>query len=269
MPPTRVSLVLSLAVAVLSSEARGAEKGFFSRYNVGVTYEVSSSYAQIAYDADTMASTPDDCAVDEKNPSQMHCRAFLAPDEDATPSPGLYLAQPFKRTGWFAFDWGFTVSSLAYKGGIVTQPRAPQPAPRQGGSSGPQKPVPKRDQPLDHAYLELYGLSWQTYLQVGITPRYLPDIFYSLGVGLQTVGGKVRVLEEQTRTFLVQPDAYGELEAVFARFGEGALGVYLSQHQSLRSDAKLMDDYPSNSRLKNLVVSLQSSAAGVRLLLPF
>ena len=167
---------------------------------------------------------------------------------------------PFKRQGLFFFDGGLTFSTIAYKGVHMPKPSGPAKSAAEPG-----------EDPLTRAYLEFYGINWQTYVRFGITPRYLPDILISLGGGVQTAGGKVRLYTETYTCYVVQPDVFGVAEVVLIRAGTGSLSLYISQDQSFVSQigSNLVDDNPSGNDLSNIRLELSSSAAGLRMLFPF
>jgi hypothetical protein len=248
------------------AEAKG--KGFWSRYNLGISYEASRSYAAISYDAPGAEPYPDDCVKGGEDPQQMRCTAYLGPSTDDTPMPSLYIDSPFQRTGLLYFDYGLSVATLSYTGGLVSKPKAPAPTrPLPGGT---QKKT-ENGQPLQQAYLELYGINWQTYLRFGLTPRYAPDLILTLGLGLQTVGGRVQMFKNNQTRFLAQPEAFGEVELVVLRAYTGALSFFVGTDSSLTSGAlgKLIDDNPDGSSMTNFQLGLSTSSAGVNLLLPF
>ena len=245
-------------------------------YNLGLTYESSASHAEISYDTTSQRETPEDCVENSERPGYMRCKAYLGPDGDKSSSFGVYLEKPFKRQGFFFFDAGFTFSTIAYKGGLIPKPSSPTKTTKKSTSttsaSQPGGNTPESGEaPLTRAYLEFYGVNWQTYVRFGITPRYFPDILISLGGGIQTAGGKVRLYTETYTRYVVQPDVFGVAEVVLIRAGTGSLSLYVSQDQSFVSQtgSNLVDDNPSGNDLSNIRLGLSSSAAGLRMLFPF
>jgi hypothetical protein len=198
----------------------------------------------------------------------MRCSAYLAPEED-TPTLGAYLEAPFQRQGLLYFDYGLTFATVSYTGGLVAKPKPPT----QGGSVAKQDRTAKAapDQPLTHAYLEIYGINWQTYLRFGLTPRYLPDLLISVGLGVQTAAGRLKIFQTEYQRFVVQPDAFAEAELVVLRFATGALSGFIGKDQSLLGTAgtRLIDDNPEGQPLTDFHLALVSASAGVRLLFPF
>lgn len=261
-----VATVLGLLAACFW-HAPVAEAGFlFDDYNLGMSYEASTSYASIHYRAPTSAAIPEDCTPLSGGGQEMECTAYLAPDSDETPSPSLFLDAPFKRQGLLYFDYGLTFATLSYKGVLMSKPKSPteggQVSVRRNNKAAPA-------QPLTRAKLEMYGVNWQGYLRFGLTPRYIPDLLVTTGLGLQTVAGRVKILLEDKTRFVVQPDAFAVAELVLLRFKGGALSVYFGYDQSLVGGNEFIDDYPSGSNMHDFHLGLSTSAAGVNLLFPF
>lgn len=259
-------LVLLLLGFASAAEAKG--KGFWSRYNLGISYEASMSYAAISYDAPGVVPYPEDCVQSREDAQEMRCTAYLGPSTDDSPMPSLYIDSPFHRTGLLYFDYGLSVATLSYTGGLVSKPRAPAPTrPLPGGN---QKKV-EIGQPLQQAYLELYGINWQTYLRFGLTPRYVPDLILTLGLGLQTVGGRVQMFRRDQTRFLAQPEVFGEIELVVLRAYTGALSFFVGKDSSLTGGAlgQLIEDNPDGTSMTNFQLGLSTSSAGVNLLFPF
>jgi hypothetical protein len=259
------SILLALAGLCPATPALAGGSGFWSRYNLGVSYDATTSHAALSYSAPQETPQPDDCDPDPEAKGRMQCTAYLAPDADETPVPSVFIEAPFERQGLFYFDYGLTFSTVTYKGGLVAKP-----------ASGPGGRIrDKRDaktppsQPLDHAYLELYGINWHTFVAVGITPRYLPDLIVSGGLGVQTVGGRVKMFKTDETRFVAQPEVFAEADLVLVRAYTGALSLYVSQEQSLRGGTRVIDDHPSGTALTDLSVELVTGASGIRLLFPF
>lgn len=260
------ALICTAAVTTcLASQAFGDSDGFWSTHNVGVTYEASTSRAEISYRTDATKDLPEDCQ-ETGDKSQMLCTANLAPDSDTTPTPSLFLQAPFKRQGLLFFDLGLTFATVTYKGGIV---------PKASGKPTLKDSRPSKNsansQPLQLAYLELYGINWQAYTRVGITPSYIPDLFLTVGAGLQTVAGRVKIYKEDKIRSVIQPDVFAELELVVFRFNTGSLSAFYGTDQSLIGTAgsKLINDNPSGENLTDFHLGLFSAASGIRLLFPF
>lgn len=260
---------LLFAVATVCCATRvSASDSFFSKYNLGLSYASTANYASISYETTLTPMLPSDCNTSEATSAgNMRCRTFLSPDGVGSYNISAYLKQPFKRQGLLYFEPGFTFSTVTYKGVLGTEPSSPLQSSTDKSKAGPGEV----DQPLTNASMSLYGINWQAYIEFGITPRYIPDVLLSLGVGLQTVGGTVQVFDERTTTYLVQPEAFGELELVLVRYRTGALSLYGIKDQSLHTPigTDLISDNPSGTDTTNYKVNLQSSSYGVRLLFPF
>lgn len=257
-------LFLAALLLASASPAAAKGKGFFERYNLGVTYAASASYARVMYKHPTINPLPDDCAPDVQDDRQMTCTAYLAPDADETATPSLFFEEAFKRQGLFFFDLGFAFSTITYKGGIV-----PKPAQTVKAKPG-TKPI-ETVQPIGLVFMEIYGINWQAYGRVGFTPRYVPDLFLTAGLGLQTAGGKVKMLGISETVFVVQPDVFLELELVIVRAGEAAFSAFIGKSESITTPlgSRIVEDEPAGSKLTQLELGLTSTSAGLRLLFPF
>lgn len=239
-----------------ASTALAKDGGFFANHNVGVSYDIGTSYARIGYDAPMVDDRPKDCSTNIKDSETMRCENYLARN-GGSGSPGIFIEAPFKRQGLLYFEPGLTFSTVSYKGDLATS--------SEGGGTIPA------DQPLQRASMELYGINWQGYLRFGVTPRYLPDVLVSVGGGLQTVRGRIRVFDEKYDRNIYQPNIFGKVDVVIIRAGTAALSGYYGIDQSIASEfgSKLVDDNPSDSDLTNFRLALISASSGVRLLLPF
>ena len=282
-------LVFLVGLVAWPLQVHAEATGFFSRYNIGVSYSTTTSYASISYDAPIVPNLPQDCSQSTGSSSLMHCEAFLGPDSSNSADINVYIEKPFKREGLFYFEPGFTFSTISYKGGLASKPSSPiksggsstnksSTASAQGPTQGPTQGGSSSDpaaqagtQPLTQAYMEMYGINWQAFLRFGITPEYFPDVMLSLGLGLQTAGGRLKIFKTDKTRFVAQPEAFAELELVLVRAWSGSLAVFIGQDQTLSGQigTRLISDYPSGTTLSNFQLSLVAGSAGVRLLFPF
>lgn len=263
-----------LALLIPGSHSYG--KSIFSEYNLGLSYSTTTNYAAISYDTPAMKTIPSDCdTATAQDRGQMRCTAYLAPDGNGAYSVSAYIEKPFERQGLFYFKPGFTLSTITYTGGIVAKPNAPLQGSKSKTTSASQDPnqppTTAGTAPVDRAYIYMYGLNWQTYLRFGITPQYFPDILASVGVGVQTVAGSVRVFKTKTNTYIVQPDGFGELEIVLVRWNGGYLSGFASQSQTLMTPlgTNLIQDRPSDTETTNYRLGLKNEQLGARMLFPF
>ena len=279
-------VALTLGVFTLApATARAAGGDFFSSHNFGVSYATTTSYAAISYDAPIVSKLPQDCAASQGSSALMHCEAYLGPDSSgASSSLSVYLEAPFKRQGLFYFEPGLTFSTISYKGGLASKPTNPVKSGNSSstkssttatpGGSGPSASTQLQtssSQPLTQAYMEMYGINWQGYLRFGLTPQYVPDLLVTVGLGVQTAGGRLKIFKTDTTRYVVQPDAFAELEAVLVRFSTGSASVYVGQDQTLSGQigTRLISDYPSGTNLSNFQLSLVAGSVGIRVLFPF
>jgi hypothetical protein len=261
---TYAALILPLALASTWSARARAEESFWSKYNLGVSYGISGNNAQISYNAPIKGGVPSACTANDQ--TTMQCIAYLGPDKTGGSSVSVFLDEPFKRQGLFYFDYGLTFATESYEGGIISKPGSGA----QSFGSANAKPDPS-SQPLTQAYMDLYGVNWQTYIRFGITPMYIPDVLVTAGVGLQTVGGPVKIYNSDTMAYVIQPEAFGELSLVVLRVGTGYLSAYYGLDQSITGavGTQLVGDNPGGTPLTNLHLALLGSSEGIRLLFPF
>ena len=214
--------------------------------------------------AKAMPSLPEKCE-NSGTKGRIACTAYFGPgDSSKYPTPSVYLEEPFKRQGLFYGELGFTFSTVSYSGGLISKPST---------ATGVQKKDKKTapEQPLSLALIEIYGINWQGYARFGLTPKYLPDLLVSVGLGLQTAGGRVKIFKEDSVRFVVQPDAFAEGDVVVARYATGALTFYYAVDQNVlgKSGSKIVDDNPSGTDLTDMHLSLITAALGIKLLFPF
>lgn len=269
---------------LLSTETICFGKGGIWGYNLGLSYSTTTSYAAISYDTPVTKTLPTDCdTATTETAGQMRCSAYLAPDGTDSYNVSVYIERPFERQGLFYFRPGFTLSSLSYTGGLAPKPSAGF----SGTSTSTSKtststsktstsqigaaPTDVATAPVDKAYIQMYGVNWKSYLQVGITPHYLPDILVSAGIGIQTVAGTVKVFQTKTNAFIIQPDGFGELEVIVIRAASGYLSGFGSYSESLATNigSNLIKDNPSDSNTTNYKLALKNQEFGIRALFPF
>jgi hypothetical protein len=275
---------LGALILVTPGRALAENSGRFFGYNLGYVYSTTTSYASISYDAPIVSNLPQDCSESVESNSMMRCQAYLAPDTSGASDSSVFIEEPFKRQGLFYFEPAFTFSTLSYKGGLGTKPKSPlggasksssslqssASTSASSNSSGEQVPA-DGEQPLTKAYIEAYGINWQGYLRFGLTPRYLPDVLFKLGLGVQTVGGRLKIFKEEKIRYVIQPSAFGEIALVLVRVSTGALSVFVGEEQTLSGPlgSKLISDYPGGTNLRNFQLGLMTGSAGVRVLFPF
>ena len=278
-------IVCLCAMPLLAPEHALAESaGHFFGYNLGYVYSTTTSYASISYDAPIVSNLPQDCSKSVESSSMMRCQAYLAPDTSGASDSSIFIEEPFKRQGMFYFEPAFTFSTISYKGGLGSKPKnrlsktSNSSESVQNGTStsasdyslGAQAPA-EGEQPLTKAYIEAYGINWQGYLRFGLTPRYLPDVLVKVGLGIQTVGGRLKIFKEEKIRYVIQPSAFGEIALVLARVSTGALSIFIGEEQTLSGPigSKLISDYPSGTDLRNFQLGLMTGSAGIRVLFPF
>lgn len=266
LPMNRLFLCL---LSSLGAATPAAAKSFLSAYNIGLSYDLTSSYANLDYDADVTGKLPRDCVIHNDVAGKMRCTAYLVPDRAQGGS--LFWGQRFQRQGLFYFDPGFTVSTLSYSGTVASKPKSAMGLTERGTKANSTSGSEEGSQPLTKVLLDLYGINWRSYLRVGITPRYVPDIFLTFGLGIQTVGGRVKVVRTDKMRWAVQPEGFGELEAVVLRAGSGSLSAFVSHEQTIlgRYGSSLIEDNPNGSQLTNFKATLINAGSGIRLLFPF
>ena len=272
------------ALPLLTPEQALAEhSGHFFGYNLGYVYSTTTSYASISYDAPMVNSLPQDCSESVESSSMMRCQAYLSPDTSASSDSSVFIEEPFKRQGLFYFEPAFTFSTLSYKGGLGSKPKSPlsgtskSSGSQSGGAStassdsSSAQATAEGAQPLTKAYIQAYGINWQGYLRFGLTPRYLPDVLFKIGLGVQTVGGRLKIFKEEKIRYVIQPSAFGEISLVLVRVSTGALSVFVGEEQTLSGPlgSKLISDYPGGTDLRNFQLGLMTGSAGIRVLFPF
>ena len=278
-----VLYLLALPLLTPDTACAGSEGHLFG-YNIGYVYSTTTSYASISYDAPAVSNRPQDCTESVESNSMMRCQAYLSPDTSGASDSSIFIEEPFKRQGLFYFEPAFTFSTLSYKGGLGSKPKSPLggtskssrsmqngvPTSTSNNSPGAQA-TSAGEQPLTKAYIEAYGVNWQGYMRFGLTPRYLPDVLVKLGLGVQTVGGRLKIFKEEKIRYVIQPSAFGEIALVLVRVSTGALSVFVGEEQTLSGPlgSKLISDYPDGTNLKNFQLGLMTGSAGIRVLFPF
>jgi hypothetical protein len=204
-------------------------------YQLGFDYTQSGGDSILFYDAGVPAEgVPKGCEADAKLSGLMHCKAVLSSDE--TRAYGVFLEQTFKRQGWLYFK---SDVRFAYFGLVAAYVRD--------------------EQPLASASIHVHGLTTEGYLKLGVTPPYVPDVLFSIGLGAQAGMGHITVEGVRQKVQLVVPHLYSQLELVWVRAGRMALASY----------AQVEADAGKQAVTKDYAVALSSAQIGiVKLVLP-
>ncbi len=196
--------------------------GYLKQYQLGIDYTSSYDRVDATYDTDLVNGQPGaGCGTNADGPTRQTCTVSM--EAGRSSGYGIFLQQAFKRQGFFYFkpDVGFGARYL--EGGMSDE------AKKQSEESG---------LPLDELRFSMAALVVKPYLRFGITPQgRFPDLLLSLGPAAQVGIGNVTVNDEKEDVAMATSSGsfvtgFVELEAVFWRFGDGALSVFTSQDYS-------------------------------------
>ena len=239
-------------------------------YNLGVNLIGQSEGASIKFDVDTESeSIPNsvvNCGTFEAGETTRTCLINMSGASSSgfgasyLKGFGIYLQQPFKRTGNFYFNWDLSLGLQLLN------------AVWENESEGFEYSG------LQNLSYSLYGFQFKPYIQVGWTPKKIPDFIFTLGPVVQVVGGTVSVnqVEHQTiflstssinSSILPWAQSYFELEIVFLRFGEGAFSWYLSRVVTGNEVSAGSFFDKEVGAMSNFVATFNSFESGLKLLM--
>jgi hypothetical protein len=211
----RASALLFVASCFVATPA-SAIWSYISQYQVGIDYTSSYTNVNATYDMNAPGATPTEgCTL---LPSGTKQRCDVSMGGGSSSGYGIFLQQAFRKQGFFYFkpDVSFGVRYLS--GELSDEESARQEA---------------RGLPLESMRFDLLGVVVKPLVTLGITPQSpWPDILLSLGPALQVATGTVSVNDKKEAAAVATTSellsGFFELEAVFARFGDGALSAFIS-----------------------------------------
>jgi hypothetical protein len=244
-----------------------------SRYRVGVDYSLQMNAAIISYDAPApKTGTPLACKAGDAGSGTNHCIAALFPT--AGTGWGMFIQKRFERQGWAYFDFGVNggvrtlqTSLMKQFDQVIANGGTLDPSASPSVDAEPQAPP----DPITSMSTHLTGIAANGYVQVGLTPRYLPDLLLTTQTGAEILTGTIEVNGSSNwQTFLI-PTAGAQVELVWSRFGSGALSSYLGEDIPLlaASQVKVPDANGVNQGIANVRMSLLSVSVGLlKLVIP-
>lgn len=195
---------------------------YFKKYQPGIEFSAKGTQAEIYYQykiPEEPNNIPKSCEQNPLDNSLMDCRFNVRDGKSGSNLAFNFIAQqPFKRQGWTYInaDLGFSTYSLDAR----IDPSSDKEYERQN--------LTEVDQPIENGFLHLYGGIAKGYVELGLTPRYLPDLIFSYGYGGQILFGNIKLGTTRKRLRLLSNTSYFKYEVVWLRFGNGLLGSYIS-----------------------------------------
>jgi len=184
--------------------------------------------------------------------------------EDSSSGFGIFIEQPFKRRGFWHFDY-----DLAFDLRIVDSKLHPVRGDQGGKLTG-------KDIPVKDVYLHLYSLVAIPYLTVGVTPLRWPELLLSFGPTGEAVWGSVNINDTRYQIAergVFRRSAVGsflshlQLNLILKRFGKGYFGITSSQTKGDDhvQDGKIFPESIDN--MSNMSLHLNKQFFGVKVLL--
>ena len=210
---------------------------WFKQYRLGVDYTNSADQVDLSYTTDRAGKIPDSCVTDGVGNTEMRCTATIA--SGSSSGFGFFLQRAFKREGnwYFSPEMKFAIRYL--NGNLVD---------RYSGLDG---------LPLRQARFSLGAFILKPTIKLGFTPNSaFPDLFISFGPAVQVAMGVVEINNQPEKMIMGNASGstlggllYGfiELEAVLARFGDGAFSLFTTKDFSSANDGTLFYPHGVNS----------------------
>ena len=245
----------------------GSVTDYISKYRIGVDLINSSDDVTVHYDRDRESTLPKYCTQKTDDPTKMTCSVGLSAGRgngflsQYLHGFGLFFQQPFKRQGFFYFnyDLGFALKML--RGDFLSN-------------------NDELYSPLKNVSFQMYGGVAYPYIQFGITPQSTwPDLLLSIGPMAQFYIGQVTINDETKNVALAQGSkiskglswlqAFVEIEIVFWRFGDGYFS-YFWNHSLSSSNVEAGNFYPKEKDgMSKFGADFYSSVQGFKLLFNF
>lgn len=189
---------------------------YVKRSQLGVDYSNSIDRVDLSYEVPTAGVIPGSCKVTSDGGSKRCSVKMLGGFSNGW---GVFLQPPFKRQGYFYFDWDVGLGVRYLNGALQDEDRNVD------------------GLPLSDAKFSLLAAVIRPYIQFGVTPEGLPDLLISVGPALQvalgtvTINGEREVVMAGTSSFtgplsLIQ--GFFAIETVVYRFGDGAFSLMAS-----------------------------------------
>lgn len=189
---------------------------YVKQSQLGIDYSNSIDRVDLSYEVPTAGVIPGSCKVTSDGESKRCSVKMLGGFSNGW---GLFLQPPFRKQGYFYFDWDVGLG-LRYLNGAL-----------QNGDRNLD------GLPLSDARFSLLAAVIRPYIQFGVTPEGLPDLLISVGPALQvalgtvTINGEREVVMAGTSSFtgplsLIQ--GFFAIETVVYRFGDGAFSLMAS-----------------------------------------
>lgn len=251
----------------LSDALHASVIDYVSKYRIGIDLINSSDEATVHYDRNRATIIPKNCVQKSDDPTKMTCSVNLSAGSgkgflsEYLHGFGIFFQQPFKRQGFFYFNYdiGFGIKML--RGSFTSENDALY-------------------SPLKNISFQMYGGVAYPYIQFGITPQQTwPDILLSIGPMAQFYVGQVTVNNESKTVAMAQGSKIGkglswlqaffEVEIVFWRFGDGYFS-YFFNHSLSSSNIEAGGFYPSDvDGMSKFGADFHSNVNGFKLLFNF
>lgn len=240
-------VVAAFSLLLTAAPARASVLDYLKGYQLGFDYTSTGSASTLSYQAPLAAPPPRGCVADPDGKPTMSCTAVIS--SALSQGFGFFLEQTFKRQGWAYFKADLRFAYFGLDAAL--------------DKTGPET----IDQPIDSATIHLYGLNTEGYVKFGVTPRYVPDILVSLGIGAQAGSGNMKVDGIKERINVLVPHVFMELELVWIRLGRTSLASFFT----VEADAGQQPVYkqPIHGMSKFGIAQSAASLGLFKLTLPF
>jgi hypothetical protein len=227
---------------------------YIKNYNLGVDVGETVDTADVGFDVNSGLYNDPECEPGSNG--DVHCIHTYESHQDGF---GLFLEQPFKRKGFWHFDYDLNLDVRVVDDKL--------------SYVGEQSPCRV---PIQDLRIHLYSLVALPNVKFGITPKNFPDILFSIGPAGELVWGSVNVNNSRhvvsprgvfRRSSVTNIFSYQQAELVFWRFGKGSASlswwrIYGDDHVQ---DGDIMPE--TVGELRGLSIKLNKTFFGLKVLM--
>jgi hypothetical protein len=193
---------------------------YVKQYKIGVDYSNSMDYVGLSYSIDRQTNKPSSCQVDSSDSNKYRCTAGMTGGSSS--GFGLFLEKPFKKQGFFYFDWDVSLGARYLTGRLQN---------------------PDETSPLKSASFSLLAGVVKPYIEFGITPDRFPDILITMGPAIQVATGKASINNDSSNVVVGTSSVTGPMSVLY---GFSALEIVLKRFQDGYFSLVAMRDYSGN-----------------------
>ena len=252
---------MKILIAILGCLIAGYVQGsilapwkYIKQYQLGIDVGDIDDRATFSFDIEPgIFSDERFCESSERNLGLNKCDLVF---QKKSSNYGIYLEQPFKRSGFWHLDWDVSFALRTFSGEFAVE-----------------EGVEPNELPIKDVLLDYYGITARLYVTFGITPKKWPEVLVSIGPTGEIFGGRASFNGKSfpnqftIRRSRVLGIPYYSVDIVFWRFGKGYFGFTGWIHEG-KDDVQEGRLLPQDEKpFTDFNVTMSRSFIGLKLLL--